>query len=262
MTEIQTLFSMGAIVALMLCLISGLFYQSWPSQSWRTLVQFWLLVMSLCVLGLFLSGLQPTPAEVPISTQDPPPWHWLIGGAVTGFGYALSWYAEQRDRHQQQGQNSAGIPGGLPQAHSPYASDYGYADPPDITHAGAKTKRGSRRGYSIDGDRPPHPGHPGGIPQPPAPKAPSSDPPRRIMAVQWPLKPSAEAAGMAPGDLPPRPRFARAVAAPRLMARLDALTYNRELSERLIAQNLEKNPGRSPDWAADKAIWDIERDRQ
>lgn len=45
------------------------------------------------------------------------------------------------------------------------------------------------------------------------------------------------------------------------MKKLTALTHNRELAERLVANNQKNNPGRSADWAADKAIYDLERDR-
>lgn len=262
MTEIQILLAMGALVALMLCLIASLFWQRWPNLFWRLLALFWGTVMTIALLFLALLLIIPETELFSLAPENLARWLMGISWGISGAISAHEAGQKRTGQQYQSGMSASGIPGGLPQAHSPYASDYGYADPTEITHAGARTKRGSRRGYSIDGDRPPHPGQPGGIPQPPAPKAPSSDPPRRTMAVKWPLKPSAEAAGMAPGELPPRPRFARAVAAPRLMARLDALTYSRERSERLIAQNLQKNPGRSPDWAADKAIWDIERDRQ
>jgi hypothetical protein len=36
---------------------------------------------------------------------------------------------------------------------------------------------------------------------------------------------------------------------------------NRATAMRLVTHNLEHNPGKSSQWANDKAIWDLERDR-
>lgn len=59
----------------------------------------------------------------------------------------------------------------------------------------------------------------------------------------------------------PRPQ-AKATAIPAgLIAKLDSYTYNRETSYRLVCQVAENNPGKSPQWCAEKALWDLERDR-
>ncbi|MBD2258881.1 hypothetical protein [Pseudanabaena sp. FACHB-2040] len=47
-----------------------------------------------------------------------------------------------------------------------------------------------------------------------------------------------------------------------LLFKLDRYTYNRKLSERLVRQVAEKNPGKSGQWCAEKALWDLERDRK
>lgn len=46
-----------------------------------------------------------------------------------------------------------------------------------------------------------------------------------------------------------------------LLAKLDRYTYNRSTSERLVRQAAECNPGKSGQWCAEKALWDLERDR-
>ncbi len=49
---------------------------------------------------------------------------------------------------------------------------------------------------------------------------------------------------------------------PRLMRRLDHLTRDRRVSERLIERIAFNNPGRSKSWCVEKAIYDIQRDRR
>lgn len=43
--------------------------------------------------------------------------------------------------------------------------------------------------------------------------------------------------------------------------RLTELTHSEQVSDRLICDNLKRNPDRDELWAAEKAIYDIERDR-
>lgn len=43
--------------------------------------------------------------------------------------------------------------------------------------------------------------------------------------------------------------------------RLDSLTKDRRVSDRLVHRLLLQNPGRSEQWAYEKAIYDLERDR-
>ena len=47
-----------------------------------------------------------------------------------------------------------------------------------------------------------------------------------------------------------------------LVKKLDSLTHNRGITKRLIQNTKNKNPNRSRDWCADRAIWEIERDRR
>lgn len=47
-----------------------------------------------------------------------------------------------------------------------------------------------------------------------------------------------------------------------LMRRLDRLTKDRRVSERLIERNAFNHPGRSKRWCVEKAIYDIQRDRR
>lgn len=52
-------------------------------------------------------------------------------------------------------------------------------------------------------------------------------------------------------------------AAPRyLISRLDRLTRDRRVSERLIERVEFNHPGKSRRWCIEKAIYDIERDRR
>lgn len=48
---------------------------------------------------------------------------------------------------------------------------------------------------------------------------------------------------------------------PRSFYRLNELTRDRKTSERLVRRVSQMNPGRSPDWCIEKAVYDIERDR-
>ncbi len=48
----------------------------------------------------------------------------------------------------------------------------------------------------------------------------------------------------------------------KLMRRLDRLTKDRRVSERLIEQNAFNHPERSKRWCVEKAIYDIQRDRR
>lgn len=46
-----------------------------------------------------------------------------------------------------------------------------------------------------------------------------------------------------------------------LLLRLDRYTYDREISNRLVLKVAHNNPGKNGRWCAEKALWDIERDR-
>jgi len=48
----------------------------------------------------------------------------------------------------------------------------------------------------------------------------------------------------------------------RLMRRLDRLTRDRRVSERLIERIEFNHPGRSKRWCVEKAIYDLQRDRR
>ncbi|MBE7381703.1 MAG: hypothetical protein F6J95_009875 [Leptolyngbya sp. SIO1E4] len=58
-----------------------------------------------------------------------------------------------------------------------------------------------------------------------------------------------------------RSHAAKAIPA-HLMRKLDRLTRDRRLSERLIERIEFNNPGRSRRWCVEKAIYDIQRDRR
>lgn len=68
---------------------------------------------------------------------------------------------------------------------------------------------------------------------------------------------------------PPRPAWARSPAPipssesipVRLLMQLDDLTHDRAVSERLVWQAQSRYPDQSVIWCAEKAIWDLERDR-
>jgi hypothetical protein len=47
-----------------------------------------------------------------------------------------------------------------------------------------------------------------------------------------------------------------------LMQKLDRLTRDRRVSERLIERIALEHPGRSRQWCVEKAIYDIQRDRR
>lgn len=49
---------------------------------------------------------------------------------------------------------------------------------------------------------------------------------------------------------------------PRLMNKLDSLTRDRRVSERLIERIAFNHPRRSKRWCVEKAIYDIQRDRR
>lgn len=49
---------------------------------------------------------------------------------------------------------------------------------------------------------------------------------------------------------------------PVLIMKLDRWTGDRDISNRLVRNVEERNPGRDGRWCAEKALWDIERDRQ
>jgi hypothetical protein len=59
-----------------------------------------------------------------------------------------------------------------------------------------------------------------------------------------------------------RMRSQNATVPDKLMRRLDRLTKDRRVSERLIERNAFNNPGRSKRWCVEKAIYDIQRDRR
>ncbi|MBE9157682.1 hypothetical protein IQ265_12720 [Nodosilinea sp. LEGE 06152] len=46
-----------------------------------------------------------------------------------------------------------------------------------------------------------------------------------------------------------------------LLLKLDRYTYDREISNRLVLKVANNNPGKDGHWCAEKALWDIERDR-
>jgi hypothetical protein len=46
-----------------------------------------------------------------------------------------------------------------------------------------------------------------------------------------------------------------------MLLKLDRYTHSRETSERLVRQVAGNNPGKSGQWCAEKALWDLERDR-
>lgn len=55
---------------------------------------------------------------------------------------------------------------------------------------------------------------------------------------------------------------AKAVKVPSgTLAKLDRYTHNRQVSERLIRHVAQNHPGQRVEWCAQKALWDIERDR-
>lgn len=47
-----------------------------------------------------------------------------------------------------------------------------------------------------------------------------------------------------------------------LLYKMDTYTYDRALSERLVRRVAEMNPGKDGQWCAEKALWDLERDRK
>ena len=59
-----------------------------------------------------------------------------------------------------------------------------------------------------------------------------------------------------------RMRTRSATVPDKLMRRLDRLTKDRRVSERLIEQNAFNHPERSKRWCVEKAIYDIQRDRR
>lgn len=61
--------------------------------------------------------------------------------------------------------------------------------------------------------------------------------------------------------LHPQPRPASLLPSPHLQRQLNQLTHDAATSARLVSAQLAANPDRSPDWAAERAIWQLERDR-
>ena len=47
-----------------------------------------------------------------------------------------------------------------------------------------------------------------------------------------------------------------------LWQKLNALTHDPETTNRLIRNTVSKNPEKTVDWSAERAIWTLERDRQ
>jgi hypothetical protein len=47
-----------------------------------------------------------------------------------------------------------------------------------------------------------------------------------------------------------------------ILSKMDRYTYNRDTSERLVRQVAASNPGKTGVWCAEKALWDLERDRR
>lgn len=47
-----------------------------------------------------------------------------------------------------------------------------------------------------------------------------------------------------------------------LLSKMDRYTYNRDTSERLVRQVAASHPGKTGAWCAEKALWDLERDRR
>lgn len=48
---------------------------------------------------------------------------------------------------------------------------------------------------------------------------------------------------------------------PKLRQQLLRLVHNRQTANRLLSGTLRSNPGRSPNWLAEKVIYDLKRDR-
>lgn len=47
-----------------------------------------------------------------------------------------------------------------------------------------------------------------------------------------------------------------------ILSKMDRYTYNRDTSERLVRQVAASYPGKTGAWCAEKALWDLERDRR
>jgi len=82
-----------------------------------------------------------------------------------------------------------------------------------------------------------------------------------------PRKPVPEIPDTVPvkAPLPPRPKwFGKKPLPPipgHLLFKLDDLTRSRAASERLVQQIQRVYPDKSPKWCAEKALWDLRRDR-
>lgn len=106
-------------------------------------------------------------------------------------------------------------------------------------------------------DDDPNPDQP---PPPPRPKFVQDDlaaglamqPRRRMPPPEPPL--------MVPKEFP-KPKRPPIEFPTRLMYRLDDLTGEREISERLVRKVALNNPARNGQWCVEKALWDLQRDR-
>lgn len=93
---------------------------------------------------------------------------------------------------------------------------------------------------------------PSAPPPPPPPSIhsklnPVKPPPAPVVPVQWGPTPIPPKAGI---DVPER-----------VLMKIDCYTYNRDISTRLVMNVAKKNPDKDGTWCAEKALWDIERDR-
>lgn len=92
------------------------------------------------------------------------------------------------------------------------------------------------------------------VPPPPPPPSihsklnPVKPAPAPVVPVQWGPTPLPQKEGI---DVPTR-----------VLVKLDSYTYDRAISTRLVMNVAQKHPDRDGTWCAEKALWDIERDRQ
>lgn len=68
--------------------------------------------------------------------------------------------------------------------------------------------------------------------------------------------------GRRPQTISGRSRSSATAVPESLMRRLDRLTRDRRVSERLIERIEFNHPGRSKRWCVEKAIYDLQRDRR
>lgn len=96
-------------------------------------------------------------------------------------------------------------------------------------------------------------------PKPNNSAAPPPPPPPSIHSKLNPVKPKPAV----PIQRTPTPIPKPGIDVPaRVLIKLDRYTYDRDISTRLVMNVSHKNPGKDGTWCAEKALWDIERDRQ